>query len=195
VPLLPLFPLMIRTEWYTHSVPSEKKQNSMSHPPWNYHNSAVIAGTPEPGEPGPPQTSRASVLLVNKLSQQAKVLFIGACAVVPKMTQTGEIPLFLQMWDISDARFGTGIPELEDRALIVPDGSSIPNSIFDTNETDLSYASAMWQRIVFDMVVMKMNVTAAVNDANATITPTWSTQIEVQQSNFMVLGKPDVVMH
>ena len=165
-------------------------------PKWNYHNHASIVGTLAPGGPSPQsQPPHAPLLLVNKLSQQSKVLFIGACAVVPKMTQTGELPLFLQMWDIMDARFGTGIPELEDRAMIVPDGNSTPNQVFDTNTTDLSYAAAMWQQILFDMTVNKMTVLAAVQHANATITPTWPLLNGVRQPDFMVLGNQNVVLY
>ena len=165
-------------------------------PNWAYHNNWAIAGTLAPGGPSPQsQPSHASLLLVNKLSQQAKVLFIGACAVVPKMTKPGEVPLFMQMWDIGDARFGTGIPELEDRAMIVADGNSIPNEVFDTNDTDLSYAAAMWQRILFDMTVGKMNVLAAVEDANNTIASTWPQVNGVRQPNFMVLGNKNVVLY
>jgi hypothetical protein len=43
--------------------------------------------------------------------------------------------------------------------MIVPDSSSIAN--FDTNTTDLAYAAAMWNKILFDLVKLKMNV----NDA------------------------------
>ena len=111
---------------------------------------------------------------------------------MPKITKPGEVPLFLQMWDIGDARFGTGIPELEDRAMIVPDGNSVPNEVFDTNDTDLSYAAAMWQQILFDMVANKMSVSAAVADANNKITKIWPVVNGVQQPNFMVLGNQNV---
>ncbi len=53
------------------------------------------------------------------MTQQAKVLFVGACAISPGFAQPGEIPVFLQMWDINDARYGTA--ETRDRAVIVPD--------------------------------------------------------------------------
>jgi IPT/TIG domain/PQQ-like domain len=162
---------------------------------WAYNNSAVIVGTPAPGEPPPALTPRAPVLLANKLSQQAKVLFIGACAVVPKMTQPGDLPVFMQMWDIVDAGFGNGSPESEDRAMIVPDGNSIPNEIFDTNATDLSYAAFMWQQILYDMIVKKMTVYDAVADANTSITPNWPVVNGVQQPNFMVLGNKNVRLH
>jgi hypothetical protein len=78
--------------------------------------------------------------------------------------------------------------------MIVPDGNSVPNEIFDTNDTDLSYAAAMWQRILFDMVVKKMNVSDAVTDANTTITPTWPVSNGIQQPSFMVLGNPNVFL-
>jgi hypothetical protein len=178
-------------------LPLEKDSTTVTGlgPAWNYHNNPAAIGTLAPGGPSPQsQLPHAPLLLVNKLSQQARVLFIGACAVVPKMTQPGEVPLFLQMWDIADVRFGTGVPELEDRAMIVPDGNSIPGEVFDTNNTDLAYAAAMWQQILSDMVVQKMTVKDAVDDANSKITLTWPKTNGVQQPYFMVLGNPKVVL-
>ncbi len=78
--------------------------------------------------------------------------------------------------------------------MIVPDGSSIPNVIFDTNDTDLSYAAAMWQQILYDMTVKKMMVFDAVADANNTVTPIWAVN-GVQQPNFMVIGNKKVVLY
>jgi len=93
------------------------------------------------------------------------------------------------MWDINDARYG--VTELRDRAIIVPDGSSIP--AFDPNTTDLAYATAMWNRILFDMIAQKKTVQEAVTDANQTITPAWRTvQGGSDQPTFMVLGNPNV---
>ena len=71
-------------------------------------------------------------------------------------------------------------------SMIVPDGSSIAN--FDPNTTDLAYAAAMWNRILFDLVSSKMTVDNAVSDANSAITPTWPTR----QPKFMVLGNHSV---
>jgi hypothetical protein len=116
-------------------------------------------------------------------------LFFGACAVFPSLTKPGEVPVFLQMWDVNDAR--TGTPETRDRAMIVPDGSSVPGT--DTNATDLSYAAAMWQQMLYDMIVSKMSVTAAVNDANATIQPIWPHPANTPPPpKFIVYGNPNV---
>jgi hypothetical protein len=145
--------------------------------PWNYGNSAVtLAGPPQ--YPGP---DHKPLLLVNKISQQVKILFFGACGLQPQLTQAGEVPVFLQMWDINDARYGT--PETRPRAIIVPDATSVLG--FDPNFTDLVYASGMWRTILKDLVVGKMTVQQAVNDANNTVTPTWP-----GQPKFTVLGNP-----
>jgi len=152
---------------------------------WNYYNHGATLDI-TPGEPGP---LHAPLLLVNRISQQAKILFFGACALSPKLAQPNEVPVFLQMWDISDARFGT--PETRDRAMIIPDGSSIAS--FDPNTTDLAYAAAMWNKILFDLVKLKMKVGDAVADANNTITPTWKNVPGGSvQPTFMVLGNSSV---
>jgi hypothetical protein len=125
---------------------------------------------------------------VNKISQQAKILFFGACALSPQLAQLGEVPVFIQMWDINDASYGT--PETRPRAIVVPNGNSVPGG-FDTNTTDLVYAAAMWAQIVKDLVVgigpnqppEKVSIQDAVNHANATVTPNWP-----GQPQFMVLG-------
>jgi hypothetical protein len=149
---------------------------------WTYRNYAPTFAI----QPGPPH---APILLVNKVAQQAKILFFGSCALTPQSALSNEIPVFLQMWDINDIRFGT--PETRDRAMIVPDGSSIAN--FDTNSTDLAYAAAMWNKILFDLVSQKKNVFDAVQDANNTITPIWPTVPGGSaQPKFMVLGNPRV---
>jgi hypothetical protein len=144
---------------------------------WDYRNHAATLAV-EPGPPHPP------ILLVNRISQQAKILFFGACALTPQSALSNEVPVFLQMWDINDARFG--VAEARDRAMIVPDGSSIAN--FDPNTTDLAYAAAMWNRILFNLVSSKMTAQNAVSDANTSITPAWPTR----QPKFMVLGNPNV---
>ena len=55
--------------------------------PWYYGNSAVtLAGPPQ--YPGP---DHKPLLLVDKISQQAKILFFGACALQPQLTQPGEV--------------------------------------------------------------------------------------------------------
>ncbi len=152
---------------------------------WTYGNSAVTSAN----APGPPH---APILLANKIGQQARVLFFGACALTPKSALSDEVPVFLQMWDINDARFGT--PEAPDRAIILPDGSSIAN--FDANTTDLAYAAAMWNKILFDLVKLKKTVGDAVKDANQTITPTWPNVPNGSiQPTFMVLGNPNVKLN
>jgi hypothetical protein len=96
------------------------------------------------------------------------------------------------MWDISDERFGTR--ETLDRAIILPDGSSIAN--FDANTTDLAYAAAMWNKILFDLVKLKMTVGDAVKDANQTITPNWPNVPNGSiQPTFMVLGNSKVKLN
>jgi hypothetical protein len=66
---------------------------------WNYINS-FVTGSPTPGPP------HAPLLLVDKLAGQAKVIFIGACSLKPPLAQANELPVFLQMWDVHDQRFG-----------------------------------------------------------------------------------------
>ena len=94
--------------------------------------------------------------------------------------------------DINDTRFG--VPETRDRAIILPDGTSIAN--FDTNTTDLAYAAAMWNKILFDLVKLKMTVGDSVADANKTITPAWKDIPNGSiQPTFMVLGNPMVKLN
>ncbi len=154
--------------------------------PWSYANSAVTTAL-TPGPPHPP------LLLVDKIAQQPRILFFGACALSPQLAQPNEMPVFVQMWDINDVSYGT--PETRPRAMVVPDGNSVPGG-FDTNSTDLVYAAVMWTRIVKDLVVgigskppQKVSIQDAVDDANATITPTWNSP---QQPKFKVLGNHNV---
>lgn len=121
---------------------------------WDYRNHGATLDI-TPNAPGPPH---APLLLVDKITQQAKILFFGACTLEINSAQPNDVPVFVQMWDINDARFGT--PETRDRPMFVPDSSSIAN--FDTNTTDLAYAAAMWNEILFDLVKLKMNVNDAV---------------------------------
>ena len=129
--------------------------------------------------PGPPH---APLLLIDKIAQQAKILFFGSCALKPQLAQPGEVPVFLQMWDINDIRFG--VPETRDRAMVLPDGDSFPG--FDTNTTDLKYAAAIWAKIIEDLTINKMNIFDAVKDANQKVTA------DTRQPKFMVLGNPSV---
>ncbi len=149
---------------------------------WNYANDSVTRAL----TPGPPH---APILLANKIAQQAKILFLGACALSPQLAQGNDVPVFLQMWDINDARYG--VPETRDRAIVVPDGNSVPGG-FNTNSTDLAFAAAMWQKIVYDLVVRKMNIQEAVNEANSSIAANWPPSNGVRQPNFMVLGNKRV---
>jgi hypothetical protein len=131
-------------------LPLEKQQSTVSGLglPWNYANDLVTTAT----TPGPPH---ARWLLVNKVFPDAHVLFIGACSLNPSLANHGEVPVFLQMWDIHDARFDRA--ETRDRAIILPVG----------NEVQLANAASVWRRILFDMTVSGMTVQGAVADANA----------------------------
>ena len=144
--------------------------------PWNYINSPVTTAA----SPGPPH---APLLLIDKIAQQAKILFFGACALQPQIALPSDVPVFVQMWDINDVSYGT--QETRPRAIVIPDANSI--SGFDTNQTDLVYAAVIWTRIIQDLVVGKMTIRQAVDDANSNVTPEWT-----QQPKFKVLGNPSV---
>ena len=117
---------------------------------WNYTNDYFTTAT----TPGPPH---APLLLVNKMFPDANIFFIGACAVNPTLAKPGEVPVFLQMWDIHDSRFD--MPEKRRRAIIAPLG----------NQTDLVSAAAVWRRVLFDMTVYGDTIQDAVTDANIAV--------------------------
>ena len=85
------------------------------------------------------------------------------------------------MWDINDIQYGT--PETRPRAILVPDAASVTN--FDPGAIDLVYASGMWRTILKDLVVGKMTIKQAVDDANNTVTLPG-------QPKFIALGNPAV---
>ena len=114
-----------------------------------YQNDLVTTAT----SPGPPH---APLLLVNKLFPDAHLFFFAACDLSPPLASNGDLPVFLQMWDVNDARFGQ--PEIRDRAIIVPVG----------NNVDIGAGAAAWRFILFEMTVYKYNVRKAVLDLNAT---------------------------
>jgi hypothetical protein len=76
--------------------------------------------------------------------------------------------------------------------VFVPDPNSVPG--FDTNQTDLQCAAATWQMIAYDLIVRKMNVKAAVDDANSNVVANCPVINGVKQPNFMVLGNSKVIL-
>lgn len=114
---------------------------------WKCTNDLVTNAT----SPSPPN---APVLLVNKMFPDAHVFFIGACAVNPTLAKKGEVPVFLQMWDIHDAQFD--LPETRDRVIIVPVGNSV----------NLGGAAGVWRFILYEMTVYGYTVKEALADAN-----------------------------
>jgi acyl carrier protein len=142
-------------------LPIEKNFNTVTWSPlaggvdpvnWHYDNDLFTTQD----QPGPSH----SFLLVDKLVPDAKVIFIGACALNPAFTKPGEKPIFLQMWDIDDARFGKA--ETRDRAIIVPVG----------NTSLLADAAVRWAQILADLTkpTKRMTVQQAVDDVNASDT-------------------------
>jgi hypothetical protein len=131
---------------------------------WQYGNDEVTTSN------DPPPAHR-SILLADKLVQQAKILFFAACDLKPPLAQPGEVPVFLQLWDIHDAQFD--FAETRQRAIIVPNG----------NSTFLEDSADAWQTILSDMILQSMTVQQAVADAN-------SKPGRLQQ--FVVYGNPNV---
>jgi hypothetical protein len=116
---------------------------------WDYSNDfAAIAS-----QPGPPHKR---LLLADKLTQQAKVMFFGSCAVKPQLAHANEVPVFLQMWDIHDVTIDQA--ETRERAIIVPVG----------NDVDLLNAGDVWTGILQAMVQQHKTVQQAVDLINAT---------------------------
>jgi hypothetical protein len=120
--------------------------------------------------PGPPHRP---ILLVDKLAVNAKVIFAGACYLIPEgqLLTNGQVPIFLQMWDIHDANFDR--EETRDRAMILPTAGT---------EAKLEDAARQWINIVKDMVNNKKTVQQAVDHVNANDT--------IQQ--FVVYGNHNV---
>jgi hypothetical protein len=85
------------------------------------------------------------------------------------LTKPGDVPVFLQLWDIHDAQFDYA--ETRARAIILPVG----------NRVLLEDAAGAWQTILSDMVLKKMTVQQAVKDASS---------VSIQQ--FVVYGNPNV---
>jgi len=84
--------------------------------------------------------------MVDKLAPEANIMFFAACSLVPPLAKANEVPVFLQMWDIHDARFDHA--ETRDRAIILPLG----------NDVHLQNAASMWRLILFYMTVQRMTV-------------------------------------
>jgi hypothetical protein len=120
---------------------------------WNYSNNAWALAHP-------------SVLLVNKAGPQAKIMFFGACSLSPGFGFPGEVPPFVQMWDVHDLSID-GEAETRVRAMIVP--VYPPNhwlrKNFNTDDVELGLASKEWIYILSQLVA-GANVTDAVNYAN-----------------------------
>jgi hypothetical protein len=122
----------------------------LTDPVWRYTNEVVTTSD----TPGPPH--RPS-LLANTLAVNAKVMFVGACYLIPggQILSHGQVPVFLQMWDIHDANFD--FAETRDRAMILPAAGS---------ESFLEDAAFQWENILNDMVNNKKTVQQAVDDVN-----------------------------
>ena len=104
--------------------------------------------------PAPPHRP---ILLANKLPINAKVMFAAACYLIPggQILTQGQVPIFLQMWDIHDAAYDA--PETRDRAIILPAAGT---------ESLLEDAAQQWIYILNDMVNNKKTVQQAVDDVN-----------------------------
>jgi hypothetical protein len=120
-----------------------------------------------------PGAGHKPVLLADKLVQQAKILFFAACDLNPPQAPIGQAPVFLQLWDIHDARFD--FAETRQRAIIVPNA----NGVF------LEDAASVLQTILTDMVLNGLTVQQAVDDANRK-----PGQAQIQQ--FVVYGNGSV---
>ena len=131
-------------------LPLEKDANTVQNlgAVWQYGNDEVTTSN------DPPPAHR-STLLADKLVQQAKILFFAACDLKPPLAQPGEVPVFLQLWDIHDAQFD--FAETRQKAIIVPNG----------NSTFLEDSADAWQTILSDMILQSMTVQQAVTDANS----------------------------
>jgi hypothetical protein len=123
--------------------------------------------------------------VIDVVPRQAKIIFIGACAIQPTIFQAPIIPPFLQMWDIHNQTIDLNlnvIPATKGRAMIAP----------TSQFTDLTAAAKVWIRIVSDMLGdpkrrrPAMNVGDAVNEAN-----TWAQSVGFSAA-WAVIGDPTV---
>jgi hypothetical protein len=116
--------------------------------------------------------------LIDVVPRQAKIVFIGACAIQPDIFVSPIIPPFLQMWDIHNQTIDLNlnvIPATKGRAIIAPTSEG----------TDLTAAAKIWIRILGDMLgdpkshKAAMSVGEAVDEANkwlnaSGLTGSWS---------------------
>jgi IPT/TIG domain-containing protein/Big-like domain-containing protein len=147
-----------------------------SDPNWQYFNSAWTQGHP-------------SLLLVNKVAPQAKIMFFGACSVNPGFGFPGEVPPFVQMWDVHDLSID-GTVENRVRAMIVP---VYPPNHGHPDDVDLGVASREWI-FILNQLVKGATVADAVNSANNQIQNDPVYQKYDQGLYWMVLGNRGVVI-
>jgi hypothetical protein len=133
-------------------LPLEKDVSTVTGFPEPMYDNELVTKSETPGPPHRP------ILLADKLAINAKVIFVGACYLIPgnQSPNQGQVPIFLQMWDIHDAKFDH--EETRDRAMILPSAGS---------EAKLEDAALQWINIVNDMVNNKKTVQQAVDDVNA----------------------------
>jgi hypothetical protein len=95
------------------------------------------------------------LLVSEKMFPQAKILFFASCALNPTFGKPGEVPPFIQMWDIHDPTIDR-IQETRQRAIVVP---TTPVALLAT-------AAAKWQSILQNLTAGKNIQDAVGNDAN-----------------------------
>ena len=81
-------------------------------------------------------------------------MFFAACELFPSFRKPGEVPPFIQMWDVHDPKLD-GIQETRQRAIIVPTYAVVL----------LADGSNQWAHILKHLVKGD-NVLSAVNQAN-----------------------------
>jgi hypothetical protein len=106
-----------------------------------------------------------------KMYPQAKIMFFAACALNPSFAQPGEIPPFIQMWDIHDPTIDS-ITETRQRVIIVPDYAV----------TNLADVANQWVHILQHLVKGE-TVSSAVGHANDETNKKWK-----------ALGNPNVTL-
>jgi hypothetical protein len=119
------------------------------------------------------------LLVSSKMSPQAKVLFFAACALGPTFGKPGEVPPFMEMWDIHDLSID-GIQETRQRSMVIP---TTPVALLAT-------AASEWNSILQNLL-KGQNICTAVIKASGqnTCTPASSAQ-----GSWKVLGNPNVTI-
>ena len=112
-------------------------------------------------------------LLADKLAPQAKIMYFGACSLNPSFAAPGEVPPFVQMWDVHDLTID-GAVESRVRAMIVP---VFPPNRQKPDEVLLYLAGKEWE-FILQKLVSGSNVADAVSYANSQIQldPGYATQ-------------------